>query len=174
MVYKELNIQDAEKIREIDGSCYIHKAWREVNGKRELVVIDWTDYELPNGVSWHIEHFKISLSKGGRAIGCFDKGVLVGYVVVNADIFGQSSRYVLLDQLFISKSYRSKGIGKQLFALGCGLAKEFSAEKLYICAGSSEDTIAFYFKLGCVEAVEIDEELYAMDKNDYQLEYKLG
>lgn len=173
MICKELNMKDAEKIYEIDGAGYIHRAWREVNGKRALVVIDWTDYELPNGLSWHIEHFKTSLSNGGRAVGYFDNELLVGYVVVNSDIFGDASKYVLLDQLFISKSYRSKGIGKQLFKIGCELAKEFKAEKIYICAGSSEDTIAFYFKLGCVEAVEINEELYALDKNDYQLEYKL-
>ena len=173
MIYKELNIEQAERIREIDGECYIHKAWREVNGKRELVVIDWTDNELPNGVSWHIEHFKKSLLNGGRAIGCFNNDILIGYLVINSNIFGDSSKYVLLDQLFISKNYRNKGIGKNLFDLGTKLAKEFTAEKIYICAGSSEDTIGFYFKLGCIEATEVNKELYELDKNDYQLEYIL-
>lgn len=173
MIYKELNLEQAEKIGDIDGECYIHKAWREVNGARTLVVIDWTDYELPKGLAWHIEHFKMSLSKGGKAIGCFDKGLLVGYVVVNGEIFGNSAKYILLDQLFISKNYRNKGIGKRLFGIACELAKELKGEKIYICAGSSEDTIAFYFKLGCVDATEINEELYEMDRNDYQLEYRL-
>lgn len=53
------------------------------------------------------------------------------------------------------------------------IAKEFMAEKIYICEGSSEDTIAFYFKLGCIEATEVNEKLYEMDRNDYQLEYRL-
>lgn len=173
MIYKEINIEEADRIREIDGECYIHRAWREVNDKRALVVIDWTDHELPNGLSWHIQHFKTSLSNGGRAIGCFNDDVLVGYLVVNANIFGSSSKYILLDQLFISKNYRNKGIGKKLFGIACEIAKDFKAEKIYICAGSSEDTIAFYFKLGCVEAIEINEELFEMDRNDYQLEYRL-
>lgn len=173
MIYKELNIEQAERIGEIDGECYIHKAWREVNGKRELVVIDWTDDELPNGLSWHIEHFKKSLLNGGRAIGCFNDDILVGYLVINSHIFGKCSKYILLDQLFISKNYRNKGIGKKLFDLAAELAKEFMAEKIYICAGSSEDTIAFYSKLGCIEATEVNEELYEMDRNDYQLEYRL-
>lgn len=173
MIYKELNIEEAERIREIDAECYIYKAWREVNGKRELVVIDWTDKELPNGLSWHIEHFKASLITGGRAIGCFNDNVLIGYLVMDANIFGKSSKYILLDQLFISKNYRNKGIGKKLFALASEVAKEFMAEKIYICAGSSEDTIAFYFKLGCIEATEINKELYEIDRNDYQLEYRL-
>ncbi|MGL4570521.1 MAG: GNAT family N-acetyltransferase [Clostridium sp.] len=173
MIYEELNIGQAEKICDIDGECYIHNAWREVNGVRTLIEINWTDYELPNGLSWHIEHFKASLSMGGKAIGCFDNGRLVGYIVLNSDIFGDSSKYILLDQFFISKNYRNKGIGKRLFNICCELAREFRAEKIYICAGSSEDTIAFYFKLGCVEATEINEELYEMDRNDYQLEYTL-
>ena len=173
MIYKELNIEQAEKIREIDAECYIHKAWREINGKRELVVIDWTDNELPNGLSWHIGHFEKSLLNGGRAIGCFSNDILIGYLVINSNIFGNSSKYVLLDQLFISKNYRNKGIGKNLFAIATELAKEFMAKKIYICAGSSEDTIAFYFKLGCIQATEVDEELYELDRNDYQLEYIL-
>lgn len=173
MIYKELNMEQAEKIGDIDGECYIHKAWREVDGARTLVVIDWTDYELPKGLAWHIEHFKMSLSKGGKAIGCFDKGLLVGYVVVNGEIFGNSAKYILLDQLFISKNYRNKGIGKRLFGIACKLAKDFKAEKIFICAGSSEDAVAFYFKLGCVEAAEVNEELYETDRNYYQLEYRL-
>ncbi len=79
MIYRELGLEEAERIREIDGGCYIHRAWREVDGTRKLVVIDWTDYELPNGLSWHIEHFEMSLSNGGIAIGCFDGNILVGY-----------------------------------------------------------------------------------------------
>lgn len=173
MIYRELGLEEAERIREIDGGCYIHRAWREVDGTRKLVVIDWTDYELPNGLSWHIEHFEMSLSNGGIAIGCFDGNILVGYSVINSDLFGSSKEYVLLDQLFVSKSYRGTGIGKELFNLSCELARKFTAKKIYICAGSSEDTIAFYLKIGCIEATEINQELYEMDKNDYQLEYVL-
>ena len=93
--------------------------------------------------------------------------------IINSDLFGSSKEYVLLDQLFVSKSYRGTGIGKELFNLSCELAKKYTAKKIYICAGSSEDTIAFYLKIGCIEATEINQELYEMDKNDYQLEYVL-
>ena len=46
-------------------------------------------------------------------------------------------------------------------------------EKIYICAGSAEDTISFYKSIGCIEAVEINEALYLEDTRDIQLEYKL-
>ncbi len=173
MVYKSLLLEDVERIREIDAECYIENAWRLVDGVRTLSPIHWTDHELPNGLAWHMEHFKSSLLTGGKAFGCFEDDRLVGYGVIDREILGVRQKYLLLDQLFISKNYRGKGIGKKLFALCCDQAKAFGADKLYICAGSSEDTIAFYFKLGCVEAVEINQRLYELDKNDYQLEYTL-
>lgn len=50
---------------------------------------------------------------------------------------------------------------------------EYGAEKLFLCAGSAENTIAFYHKLGCVVAAEKNEKLYEEDPRDIQLEYSL-
>lgn len=50
-------------------------------------------------------------------------------------------------------------------------AKNKGAEKFYICAGSSEETIAFYLAIGCEETKEINQDLYQMDTRDYQLEF---
>ncbi len=51
------------------------------------------------------------------------------------------------------------------------MAQNKGVDKFYICAGSAEETIAFYFSIGCEEAKEINQELYQMDTRDYQLEY---
>lgn len=53
------------------------------------------------------------------------------------------------------------------------VAREWKADKIYICAGSAEETIAFYFAIGCKEAVEINKELYENDPRDFQLEFPL-
>ncbi len=53
------------------------------------------------------------------------------------------------------------------------IAREWHVNKIYICAGSAEETIAFYFAIGCNEAVEINKELYESDPRDYQLEFTL-
>jgi len=171
MYYRELKVDEVDRIGEIDGECYIHNAWRMVNGVRQLTTIDWTDHELPNGLAWHKSHFENSLNHGGKAFGCFENDTMIGYAVVNSELFGQSANYVLLDQVFISKNYRGKGIGNVLVMMCREAAKKFGADKLYICAGSSEDTIAFYHKIGCVEATEVNQELYELDNNDIQLEF---
>lgn len=172
--YRELRIEESNSIKQINAEQFIKRAWREVDGKRKLVDIDWLEKELPNGIEWHIQHFEACLKNGGKAYGCFDEDYLIGYGVIEGESFGSGDRYILLDQLFVSLECRGKGIGKTLFQMCCKGAKDKGADKLYICAGSAEETIAFYFGIGCEEAEEVNQKLYESDPRDYQLEYKLG
>lgn len=173
MEYRRMKLEEAERIKEIDATCYIKNAWRYIDGVLTLVEIDFTDYELPNGFCWHLEHFKQTIENGGYAFGCFDTDVLVGYGTLHGQIFGEKSKYILLDQLFVSKDYRNKGIGRRIVSMCTEQAKFLGANKLYLCAGSSEDTIAFYKKIGCVTAAEINRGLFENDPNDMQLELQL-
>ncbi len=173
MEFREMALAEAERIKEIDATCFIKNVWRNIDGALALTEINWTDYELPNGLSWHLKRFKETVVSGGYAVGCFDGGVLVGYGTLNKEPFGEKSKYLLLDQLFVSKDYRNRSIGKQLVALCAERARFLGADKLYICAGSSEDTIAFYKKVGCVNAAEVNGELLDADPNDIQLELRL-
>ncbi len=176
LTYREMTAKEAQRILEINATCYIENAWRmnPATGTYELQRIDWTDRELPNGNAWHIRRFRETIAGGGKAFGCFcENGSLIGYATVNADLFGRAEKYVLLDQLFISQPYRKNGIGRELVELCKNQAKEFSAEKLFICAGSSENTIAFYKRLGAVPVAERNEALFAEDPNDIQLEMEI-
>lgn len=171
--YRELQLKEAERIVEIDATHFVKNVWRkDVSGKYRLLEINWTDTELPNGFNWHLRRFREALENDGTACGCFDHSKMIGYAVMNGNTFGQQG-YILLDQLFVSNTYRGKGIGKKLFALCAEQARSIGAKKLYLCAGSAENTIAFYHKLGCVPAVEPDEILAAEDPSDIPLEYIL-
>lgn len=171
ITYRQIKLNETERIREIDASQFIGKAWREVNGSRQLVEINYQDPDFPNGYENHLVSLRDTIKNGGSALGAFDNEKLIGFCSVNSNVFGSQNRYVLLDQIFISLEYRSKGIGKQLFLRSVIEAKKLGAGKFYICAGSSEETIAFYRKLGCSEASEINPELYEGDTRDMQLEY---
>jgi len=174
ITYRPLQLPDVKKLTEIDASQYINKAWREVEGVRQLVDINYFDPTWPNGLADHQQRLLNTLETGGIAIGAFDESeTLIAIVTVQNESFGSESQYVLLDQLFISKPYRGKGIGRQLLKRAGELAKQKGAEKLYICAGSAEETIAFYLAVGCTVAQEINQQLYEDDPRDYQLEYKL-
>lgn len=172
--YRPLALNEADRINEINPEQYIKRAWREVNGKRQLVDLNYHEKSWPDSYEHYRDGLKNTIEGNGCAIGAFDKqGMLIGYITVNRPLFGKKYKYVLLDSLFVSKECRSQGIGKKLFQLGVDEAKLWGAEKLYICAGSAEDTIAFYYTLGCEEAKEIDKVLYESDPRDLQLEFEL-
>lgn len=170
-----MTIDEAERIGEIDATYFIRNVWKKSKETEEYVLkeINWTGKELPNGFGWHLKRFKEALEKGGAVFGCFEEGKLLGYTTLGGEIFGEKERYVLLDQLFVSKERRNQGIGKVLFKLCAARAAAMGAKKLYLCSASSEDTIAFYRKLGCAAASEINQELYEEDPNDIQLEFAL-
>lgn len=172
--YRKLMIEECERINEMNPSQYIKRAWREVDGVRQLVEINYHDLDWPNGYEYHFKNLKATILSGGEAVGAFDdNNRLIGFATINREFFGEKFNYVLLDQLFISLDYRSKGIGKKLFMIIANKAKEWQADKIYICAGSAEETVAFYFAIGCKEAVEINKELFENDPRDFQLEFQL-
>lgn len=172
ILYRKLEIGECERIREIDASHYIGRAWREVDGERQLVEIDYLDPDFPEGYEVHLAGLKSTLEEGGAAWAAFDvDGRLIGFMTVNREVFGKQFRHVLLDQMFVNKQDRNRGIGKRLFKLAVDTARDWSADKLYICAGSAEETILFYRAMGCKEAEEINVELYEDDPRDWQLEY---
>lgn len=174
IIYREMTLGEIHKINEIDASQYIKRAWREIGGKRSLIDLDYHDPTWPNGYQEHLKSLKETIENGGKAFGAYRKeGSLLGFATVNREIFGESFNHVLLDQMFVSKGERGRGIGKSLFRMCADTARDWGVDKLYICAGSAEDTIAFYRGVGCVDAVEVNREFYDSDPRDMQLEYSL-
>jgi GNAT superfamily N-acetyltransferase len=159
--YRKLAIEDCELINDMNPSQYIKNAWREVNGKRQLVEINYQDSDWANGYQHHFNSLKATILSDGFAVGAFNESnKLIGFATINREFFGENYNYVLLDQLFISLEHRNKGIGKKLFLIIAEIAKEWQADKIYICAGSAEETVAFYFAIGCKESIEINKKNY--------------
>ena len=174
ITYRPLNPNECHRIKEIDASQFIQRAYREEDGRRVLVDISYQDPTWPEGYEAHLEALHATLSEKGVAIGAFsEEDILLGFISLNRPFFGKTCHHVLLDQLFITLSHRRKGIGKALFLLAVEAARDWSADKLYICAGSAEETVNFYFALGCKEASEIHLPYYEDDPRDFQMEYDL-
>ncbi|OAB28352.1 GCN5 family acetyltransferase [Paenibacillus macquariensis subsp. defensor] len=174
VIYRKLAVEDCERINDINPSQYIKNAWREVKGKRQLVEIDYLDSDWANGYEHHFNNLKETILSGGHAIGAFDSdNKLIAFATLNREFFGEKHNYVLLDQLFITLEHRNKGIGRTLFLKIVEIAQAWQADKIYICAGSAEETIAFYYAIGCKETVEINKQLYDSDPRDLQLEFSI-
>ena len=172
--YRILSINECDRISEIDPSQWIEKAWRDVDGHLELVSINYMENDWPDGYETYRDELKNTIISGGVAVGAFnEKDCLVGFVTINHSFFGKTARYLLLESMFVSRPYRGSGLGRELFEHCANQAYEWGADKLYLCAASSEDTIAFYKSVGCVNAEEINQELFDRDHRDIQLEYDL-
>jgi len=172
--YRVLRLEDCNRISDIDASQFIGKAWRKVDGRLQLVEINYFDPSWPNGYETHLNNLVETVATAGLAVGAFDhRQKMIGFVAVRRNFFGTTARYVLLDQLFITRDARGKGTGRLLFAVAADGARQWGAEKLYICAGSAEETIAFYWALGCKSVVEVNEALFDGDPRDLQLEFVL-
>ncbi|MDO4332488.1 MAG: GNAT family N-acetyltransferase [Eubacteriales bacterium] len=74
--------------------------------------------------------------------------------------------------LFVDDEWKRKGVGKALFEAICKCAFVNGADKLFISAIPSVETIAFYFSMGCTDAEEIITD-YIDTENDRYLEYRL-
>lgn len=171
--YRHLSLEECENITTIDRSEYIEHAWRKVDGYWQLKRIDWQETDWPGDVESYISALKNTIQAGGVVLGAYDEDLLVGVASVNRSFFGSTWNYVLLDNMFVSRSSRGKGIGKKLVRMCAEQAREWGADKLYACAASSEATIAFYRGLGFEDAKEVNQELYELDPRDIQLELDL-
>lgn len=74
--------------------------------------------------------------------------------------------------LFVDDKWKRKGLGKKLFDEICKHAAHKGADKLFISAIPSFETVAFYLNMGCEDAKDIISE-YIDTENDRYLEYSL-
>lgn len=110
---------------------------------------------------------------GGHFWGAFEGERLIGVVVLENRFIGSGKDTLQMTFLHVSKYFRKKGFGRELFQLAEEKARELGARKMYISATPSENTVDFYLNLGCELAEEIDPELFELEPEDIHLEYQL-
>lgn len=152
----------------------VKECWRKnLNNEYVLVSNEYVeDWDLNRRKEVAREIMDIT-SGNGFAYGAFYEGKIIGYILVSNEFFGSSNQYIELLMYHVSEPYRRRGIGKELFKMACDTAKEIGAKKLYISAHSSKESQAAYRKLGCIEAIEINEAIAANEPYDVQMEYTL-
>lgn len=148
------------------------KQWRKTeNGWRIVdcsVVRQWNEKKR----RWISQFLLELMAEGGSVFGAFYGNQLVGFSSVNGDLRGKNSRYAGLSMLFVDDEFQRQGIGKALMDAVIQRAGEMGAEKLYIPAVPSCDTIAFYMTVGCRDAEEYIPE-FADAEDDRHLELLL-
>ena len=104
--------------------------------------------------AWVVSYLARCVEKGGAVTGAFDGGRIVGFSMVEGRLRGTEERYANLAMLFVSSDFQRRGIGARLFRAACERARDLGARRLFISATPKENTIAFYWKMGCRDATE--------------------
>ena len=121
---------------------------------------------------WISDYLRQQIERGGSVAAAFAGDILVGFCCVDGYLIGKTAKYANMTMLFVDDQWKRKGVGRKLFRKICISAKRMDADKLFISAIPSIETIAFYFNMGCEDAREIISEYVDTDKDRY-LEFAL-
>ncbi len=160
----------------LDGFCRrqkVMRCWRKEDGGWLLRDVPFTeDWDLSD-LAQVLAGLAAAKALGGAVDAAFEGDAVVGFAVLEGELFGGELQYLQLSSLHVSLEHRGHGIGKTLFIRACDEARARGARKLYISAHSSQETQAFYRAMGCVEALEYNQRLAAEEPCDCQLEFVL-
>lgn len=172
IIYKTLSANDIDLsiFAFFDRTQIVTKCWRKINGEWLIIDSRFVDNWSEDRYRVEIQYLKNLINSGGYVVAAFCNGQLKGFTSVNPAIFGIDAKYMELSNIHVSQDMRGQGIGKELFDLTKKWAKKHGAEKLYISSQSSVETQAFYKAMGCVEAVEYNQQLTEEEPCDCQLE----
>lgn len=150
----------------------IDQKYRNINGRWEIAKVhELREWNAEKRI-WIIKYLCEQIARGGSLVGAFFGDVLVGFCSVDGYLYGETAKYANLTMLFVDDEFKRKGVGKALFKAACKCALVNGADKLFISAIPSVETIAFYFNMGCVDAKEIITN-YIDTEDDRYLEYKI-
>ena len=110
---------------------------------------------------WMVTYLQEHLERKGRLVGVLDSNRLVGFAAVDGPVI---EGYADLTLLFVDDLYKRQGLGRALFHHAATAAKELGAQKLFIPSIPSEETVAFYFAMGCTDARQIIPSFVDSDK----------
>ncbi|MEJ8303910.1 GNAT family N-acetyltransferase [Saccharibacillus sacchari] len=170
IVFRKMNLDDAEHLAHIDRSERIEQTCRVENGQ-EI----WTEagHECPTWDVRQLEElqlrFRSELEQGGAAVGAYDGDRLVGFGLLAHRLLGPQRDTLPIDLMYVSRSYRRRGIGTRLMQLLSREALLRGAKALYISSTESNSAVRFYRSLGSENAAEPDADMLAKEPLDIHM-----
>lgn len=174
MEYRTLSKQETALLKEIDRAEMVKKMYKMLDGELVLedVFFDIKGWHPPE-VDEYVRVLNQIYDRGGVIYGAFEGSTICGIAALDSHIYGERYRYIKLDKLYISKTHRGKGIGRELVRLMSEKARDMGAQKLYVSATPFENTVNFYKNVGCTLAEEYIKELHDLEPEDIHMELVL-
>ncbi|MCQ6562987.1 GNAT family N-acetyltransferase [Paenibacillus mendelii] len=168
--YRELQLIDADRIRDIDRSELIERYYQMNEGVlQEIKAGHECDTWDSEQVEELIQRFKHQLEKGGKAYGAFDGELLVGFGVLANQFRGKDQDQLQVDLMYVSRNYRRQGIGRHIMDALSREAVDRGAKFLYISSTETESAVHFYRNCGSEITSEVDPELFQLEPHDIHM-----
>ncbi len=186
IVYRELQVHEAQLLGTIDRSESIDGIYRATNGVlafKELrqEIVSWsvmyeadTKYTRPGQVAEYVAKLQVLMNSGGTVFGAWDERRLVGLGSLEPSGVGGDRGVMKLDMLYVSAGYRGRGIGRMLTELVANLARSLGATALYVSATPTRGTVDAYLCMGAHLLEARDPELLALEPDDIHLALSLA
>ena len=185
IVYRELQLHEAELLATIDRSEHIDGIYRATNGALALDevrqdVVSWTTtvadgirHTRPALLDDFIAQLRAVMGSGGTVFSAWDERRLVGIGSLDVSGVGGDRAVMKLDMLYVSAGYRGLGIGRRLAEKVADLARSLGARALYISATPTRGTVDAYLRMGATVLEAPDPELLAAEPEDIHLALSL-
>jgi predicted N-acetyltransferase YhbS len=174
MEIRTLRRNEIEKVRDITRNEVVEQIYYLVDGKLVLKeefydMKGWPSSELDRCIG----HLYDIYDRNGVLFGAFVEDRLVGVSALESEFIGKDKDQLQLYFHHVDSNYRHKGVGGKLFRNAVMKAEELGAERLYISATPSKNTISFYLHMRCRLASEVNPKLFELEPKDIHLEFLL-
>ena len=150
----------------------ITRKWKQRNN--QWAIVDTSilrEWDAEKRV-WIPQYLCQQIERGGAVVAAYEAYELIGFCSIDGYLLGNTAKYANLTMLFVDDRWKRKGIGRKLFFEICSHAKRMQANKLFISAIPSIETLDFYFNIGCKDTTEIIPE-FVDTEHDRYLEFSL-
>ena len=171
ITYRILERDEIRKLSEIDRYEIIEEIYCFRDGKLVLEKEYSEITDIPD-ISEVIEDYIEDYDDDGTFVGAFDGEKLAGLGGISGKLIGENKDTLQLSSLWVSNQYRKKGIGRQLVSMLKEEAKQLGAERLYVSAAPSKNTVNFYCGVGFDLTTPI-KMLFEDEPNDIHMDMKL-
>ena len=125
--------------------------------------------EIEYDVDDAVEELRYYVSKGYPVFALSDNGRYVGYAVCRID-----DDVVWLEQIYVRKDSRRKGVGRMLFERAEGIAKEYGNKTLYQYIHPNNDIMAEFLKANGYDVLNLIEIRKALPEEENDSTYVIG
>ena len=175
VTYRRLRQSELSLFDHVDRSERIDGMYRLRAGRLEAyeVLLSAEGWESSEAQKY-VERLRALHDAGGPVWGAWSGPRIVG--LASLDIRGVSGdrRVLQLDMLYVSRTFRSRGIGSALTQHLMHDASSRDASALYVSATPTRKTVDFYLRLGAHLLASPDPHLLAREPDDIHLLLPLG